>query len=231
MVHHFTPFLKLGPFNLEVKLYIPFRTIIHDFFTETEMDWMLEFSKPRLTASRHGTLPSSTLALSKSDLRYKHNEKTGFTVAKAVTTWFNDVKYNETQKYNQISAEGDPLEYEILPLNDPYTYHIEQEKMRGISRRIELVTNFNVTTRHGASSYQTTNYGLSGMVVSHIDPWGYEQGTALVDDRHQLVRTGDYIATFMGWFQETQGGGNTAFTTKGFEGTVEPTKGRMAHMT
>ena len=87
---------------------------------------------------------------------------------------------------------------------------------------------FNVTTRHGASRYQSTNYGLSGLVVTHIDPWGYEQGVELVEDRYSLTRTGDYIATFMGWFQDTQAGGNTAFTTENFEGTVEPTKGSAA---
>ena len=41
--HHFDPFLKLGPFHLEVKLYYPFRTIVHDFFTEKEMNWMMEY--------------------------------------------------------------------------------------------------------------------------------------------------------------------------------------------
>ena len=66
------------------------------------------------------------------------------------------------------------------------------------------------------------------MVVSHLDPWGYEQGVDLVEDRHILSRTGDYIATFMGWFRETEAGGNTAFTTTGYEGTVEPTKGSAA---
>ena len=227
-VHHFTPFLNLGPFHLEVKLYHPFRTVIHDFFTGKEMDWMLEYSKPRLTSSRQGTLPSSTLSLTNSDLRYTHNTNTGFTVAKAVTTWFNDIEYKEIQTYKKISAEGEPLAYEHPPLNDPYNYIIEHEIMRGVSRKIELATNFNVTTRHGASRYQSTNYGLSGLVVTHIDPWGYEQGVELVEDRYSLTRTGDYIATFMGWFQDTQAGGNTAFTTENVEGTVEPTKGSAA---
>ena len=63
------------------------------------------------------------------------------------------------------------------------------------------------------------------MVVSHLDPWGYEKGVDLVEDRYFLTRTGDAIATFMGWFQETEAGGNTAFTAPGYEGTVQPTKG------
>ena len=58
LVHHFAPFLKLGPFHLEVKLYSPFRTVIHDFFTNKEMDWLMDYSKPRLSAARG--IPDST---------------------------------------------------------------------------------------------------------------------------------------------------------------------------
>ena len=51
-VHHFNPFLNLGPFLIEVKFYQPFRTIIHEFFLETEINWIIKYSKPRLTKSR-----------------------------------------------------------------------------------------------------------------------------------------------------------------------------------
>ena len=61
------------------------------------------------------------------------------------------------------------------------------------------------------------------MVVSHNDPWGYEHGVALIEDRRELTRAGDYIATFMGWLQDTQAGGNTALIAKDFEGTLEQT--------
>ena len=218
----------MGPFLLEVKLYIPFRTIIHDFFTEKEMNWMLEYSKPRLTTSREGSVPSSTTSQTMSNLRYKDNERTGYTVSKAVTTWIQEIKYNEAQEYNIVSSEGEPIIVEHPPLKDPYSYTIQHEILYDVSKRIELVTNFNVTSRHGASFYQSTNYGLSGMVVSHDDPWGYESGVKLVEDRVDLTRTGDYIATFMGWFQHTPAGGNTAFISKEYEGTVEPTKGSAA---
>ena len=227
-VHHFTPMLKLGPFHLEVKLYYPFRSIIHDFFTEKEMDWMLEYSKPRLTASREGAVPSSTTSQTKSDLRYKHNERTGYSVAKAVTTWLQGIKYNETQQYIIVRSKGERIVVEHPPLKDPYSYIIEHKILYDVSKKIELATNFNVTSRHGASRYQTTNYGLSGMVVPHIDPYGYESGVKLVEDRFGLTRTGDYIATFMGWIGHTQAGGNTAFIDKEYEGIVEPTKGSAA---
>ena len=223
-VHHFSPTLKLGPFHLEAKLYYPFRTVLHNFFTDKEMDWMMKYSKPRLSASRSD--PHSTTSQTKADMRYSKNN--GYTVSKAVTTWIDDITYNETQKYVKISSGEELLAYEHPPLIDPYIYTVKHDILYAISRRIELATNFNVTTRHGSSQYQTTNYGLAGMVVSHSDPWGYEQGVKLVEDRKYLTRTGDYIATFMGWFEDTPAGGNTAFLTKESEGTVQPTKGSAA---
>ena len=66
------------------------------------------------------------------------------------------------------------------------------------------------------------------MVVTHVDPFGYEEGVELSEEHHILSRKGDYIATFMGWFEETEAGGNTAFTFENFEGTVEPIKGSAA---
>ena len=66
------------------------------------------------------------------------------------------------------------------------------------------------------------------MVVSHLDPWGYEQGVDLVEDRHILSRTGDYIATFMGWLENVEGGGATAFDYENFEGILAPRKGSAA---
>ena len=224
-VHHFDPYLKLGPFHLDVKHYWSFRTIIHDFFTENEMDWMMAYSRPRLSTTRE--VRESTWKLSKTDHRYA-DSTTGFSVAKTVQTWFNDIVYNEEVKLKQVSSKDQPLMYEALPLSDPYTYTIEHKTMFRISKRIELVTGFNVTTRYGASQYQTTNYGLGGLVVPHMDPWGYESGTRLVEDRAKLMTTGDYIATFMGWLEDVPAGGGTSFLWNKFEGIVEPTKGSAA---
>ena len=100
--------------------------------------------------------------------------------------------------------------------------------MHEISRKIELSSGFNVTTRYGASMFQTTNYGLSGMVEPHVDPWGYESEKIVPKDRVDLVLTGDYIATFMGWFQETDAEGGTAFCARNYEGVLKPKAGDAA---
>ena len=230
-VHHFSPYLKLGPFHIEVKLYMPFRTVIHEFFTEKEMDWMLVYSKPRLSASRYLQVPESTKEITKSQWRYSDPTKKAYTVAKTVTTWFDDITWSEEERFEQISLEGEPLMYEVHPLKDPYSFTVEHDLMLGISRKIEFATKFNVTTRHGASQYQTTNYGLSGMVESHLDPWGYEMGVELPEDRKILVKTGDYLATFMGWFEDTTAGGGTAFIATDYQGVLKPKKGSAAFWT
>ena len=69
---------------------------------------------------------------------------------------------------------------------------------------------------------------MSGMVKTHKDPWGYEHEKDLVEDRRDLAITGDYLATAMAYLKTTEAGGNTAFTEKNYEGTLEPTKGSLA---
>ena len=56
LIHHSNPFLRIGPFQMEVKFYFPFRTIIHAFFAEKELDWLMEYSRPRLSSSREGSI-------------------------------------------------------------------------------------------------------------------------------------------------------------------------------
>ena len=227
-LHHSSPFLMIGPFHLEVKLYIPFRTIIHDFLTEIEMNWIIEYIKPGLTASRKGQIPKSTTSLTKSQLR-NHKNDIAHIVGKAVTKWFpEDVLYSEEQVYQKVNAKGTPLKYEALPLKDPYSYSIQLPNMYQLSKRIEWVTNLNVTSRFGASKYQATNYGLSGMVAEHLDPFGYHEGVNPSEERKTLIQTGDYIATFMGYLRDTEAGGATAFPTTDFEGLLEPKKGSAA---
>ena len=226
LVHHVEPYLKLGPFHFEVKLFSPFRTIIHDFFTSKEMDWIINYSKPRLSIARD--IPMSNTQKSPSERRYSDG-KDGHAVSKTVQMWFDDIRYTTEQEYLEISAPGEPLMFEPLPLINPYNFTIEHSIMLSVSKRIELVTQFNITKRNAGSSYQTTNYGLAGLVEEHNDSWGYESdGVRLVEERAPLVSTGDYIATFMGWLEDVGGGGRTAFIHSTGEDRLAPNKGSAA---
>ena len=231
-INHFNPFLSLGPFLIEVKFYQPFRTIIHEFFLETEINWIIKYSKPRLTKSRAAVDSFHLREIgSSAPNNINSKDKTQVTVKKAVTTWLKDIEYIEDQHYPLGLMDGEVILADHIFVKDPYNYKVENPIMFDVSRRIELVTHFNVTTRYGASNYQTTHYGLSGMVVPHVDPVGYESGVKLPEKRLDLIGTGDYIATFMGWLEETEAGGGTAFISKGFEETLETTKGSAAFWT
>ena len=222
-VHHFTKYLNIGPFKMEVQLYEPFRSIIIDIIYEKEIDWIMDFSKPKLLAGRIMQSREKTILETTNEL-----SKTMPKGLQPAVVRFNDIIFNEREVYKQISPTGEPLDYDISPLKDPYGYQIVHPTMAIISKRIELVTNFNVTSRNGASWYQSTNYGLSGMAAMHIDPWGYEQGVPIRKEQKSLVHTGDYIATFMGWIKDTASGGGTSFMDKHFEGRVMPRKGSAA---
>ena len=52
-LHHSDPYLRLGPFKIEILLASPFRSIFHDILTEKEMDYLIDYSSPRLSNARH----------------------------------------------------------------------------------------------------------------------------------------------------------------------------------
>ena len=226
MVSHFDPYVRLGPFRLETKFVKPFRSVIHDFFGENEIDWIVKYSKPRLSSSREA-IPSNENKLPWQK-RYR-DKKTGGTVVKTVTTWFDDITYNEKEIYQKTNSVDADIMFSTKPLNDPYRFTVVNPVMLKISKRIELVIQFNVTQRHASSQYQTTNYGLAGLAQIHNDAWGYAaDGVKLVEDRKNLITNGDFMATFMGWLSDTEQGGNTAFVNMHGLEQVQPERGSAA---
>ena len=77
MLHHNDPYLKLGPFKLEFLLSNPMRTIFHDFMTEAEMKYLVDYSAPRLSNARE--IPSYNSQHNKADVK---EGKKGRTVSK-----------------------------------------------------------------------------------------------------------------------------------------------------
>ena len=235
LIHNTDPFLKLGPFKLEMLRYHPFRSIFHDFLTLQEVHWMINYVQPRLSSKRHVLESNKELSASE-----KINSNIRITVSKAIQTWFPDIRFKETQQYYRLNKdERDMIDdqkdtvgktkvqnriYLTIPLVDPYSYHIVNDVVLKISKRLEAATTMNITGRHGSSEYQVTNYGLAGMVQRHQDSYGVETGTHLPWDRRYMVSTGDVIATFMGWMHNTKEGGATYFTSSGHENRMFPQK-------
>ena len=117
-VHHFDPYQRVGPFHFEVHLYSPVRTTVHNLLTENEMQWIMEYSRSKLSSRR--IIDDGTITGSK--------KGRGRSVDKAIQTVFNDISYNETLKIVQTNeGRAEPPLYAALPLEDPYTFYIIHE--------------------------------------------------------------------------------------------------------
>ena len=85
----FNSIAVLGPFKLEVYLIEPYRVVFHDFLTEAEIEWMIEYSKPRLSTSR---------GVSKSNFEGQKHEyrdgKRARTVHKTVQVNFSETAFS-----------------------------------------------------------------------------------------------------------------------------------------
>ena len=199
--------MKVGPFHLEIHLYWPFRAVFHEILGETEMAALIQSSVPQLSAAR---------------------VKNSSVFEQSVLAQFKDIEYSEEEVFDKISADHETPKWNIMPLNDPYRFTVSDTILFRVSKRIEMATNLNVTKRYASTIYQTTNYGLAGMVERHFDPIGYEKGAMIPEGKHRLIRTGDIIATFMAWMKDTELGGATTFTARNFESVIHPQKGSAA---
>ena len=182
-----------GPYRIGVEYYWPFRIIYYDFFTQEEINWIILYTRPNLSSRK----------IYKSNQELKNTgKKSKNTAIKTVQAWFHDIRYDETEVLTEINSPGTNQIYEPLPMARPYSFTVESKVMLKISRRIEIATKLNITTRYGSSPYQVTHYGLGGSVESHFDGNGYESGARLTTETSVLARSGDYIATFMGWLND-----------------------------
>ena len=186
-LHHFDPYLRLGPFKVEVYLRSPYLSVLHDLLTEKEIQWMIDYSVPRLSRVRgnNGEIVPGYQKIDKTNRR---------TVHKTVQCWIEDIAYD---KYNEF--------------NDPTNYTINFPVMFKLAKKLELATQLNVTVKYSSTLFQTTNYGLGGLCEKHLDPHGYIEGASAKGIHKGLVQTGDMIGTIMAWLGEVEGGGATAF--------------------
>ena len=86
----------------------------------------------------------------------------------------------------------------------------------------------NLTDKWASVPYQITSYGLGGLCEDHNDPYGYNEGAALTEERKNLVKSGDIFGTVMGWLSDTTAGGATTFFVNDSPLLLWPTKGAAA---
>ena len=51
-LHHQNPYLKLGPFKEEMKSEVPYAVVFHDILYDTDMNYLIEESSPKLSRKR-----------------------------------------------------------------------------------------------------------------------------------------------------------------------------------
>ena len=60
-------FSEIGPFKTEVMSTSPYISIFHDILSEKEINWMIEYSLPRLSQSRdasvNGSIPKGIIKI------------------------------------------------------------------------------------------------------------------------------------------------------------------------
>ena len=151
LVHHFKPYLYLGPFYIEIQYYFPLRSVFHNFFSDKELEWIKEYTKPILLESRYALITNTRSKSEKTDvISVEHssirNSENYVSYKDQVTLPMNDISYDEEEQYVRHNKEGKQLEYKVLPLRNPYTFTIKNAMLFMVSKRIELATQLNVTT-------------------------------------------------------------------------------------
>ncbi len=212
LLHNGNPFLRLGPFKTELISKSPYIVVFRDFILEEERQFLLEYSRPRLSKRRRADPYNEMI-----NREAKNNEKIHKLVYKSVQCWIGELTY---QKYYDNTHE----------MEEDHNYTIVHPNLFALTRRIELATGLNATAKYASTEYQVTNYGLGGMCEVHYDPHGYNEGVELPPHRgfKRLQKQGDMIATVMGWLDHVEAGGATAFTALGHEAVVWPERGSAA---
>ena len=141
-LHHFNPYLRLGPFKMEDQSLSPYVTVFRDFLAESEMEYYKDFARPRLFRSEFGGNKQGVTRTSKQ-------------------TWLHD--YNDStfhQNNNTRLGVGPYIHKEDILLD-------KDNVGVGISERITLATGLYAGAHGGGEAFQVANYGLGGYYGYH----------------------------------------------------------------
>jgi prolyl 4-hydroxylase len=222
-LHHADPFHRLAPFKLEVASTLPdpHIVVIHGMLEEEDIRHWVDWATPRLSRSRNsqpGGLKNSAADKGSRKVR---------TVYKSVNAWKDIIVFEGEKFINASTRNGYVGEGDYTPDN----FTVLDSRAERLSKRLERAVALNVTNQWSShTSYQVTNYGLGGTCEGHLDAYGYEEGKYIEpgSGRQGLATTGDYMATVMGWLEETPLGGATTFFSAGVQVTLRPTRGSIA---
>ena len=137
----------------------PYRSKIHDFLTETEIDYLIAVSTPYLSDARK---------VQKEAVKEEQNVQS---VSKTVQHWLDDVVFKENATYEYFEEETGYQIYQLMPLKNVNSYTVKDQILLKMSKRIEMATKTNVLSRFGSSSYQVMkldNSSQCGEIYSEV---------------------------------------------------------------
>ena len=127
--------------ELLTKIYL-YRSKIHDFLTETEIDYLITVSTPYLSDARK---------VQKEVVKEEQNVQS---VSKTVQHWLDEISFKENATYEYFEEETGYKIYKLMSMKDVNSYTVKDQILLKMSKRIEMATQTNVLSRFGSSSYQ-----------------------------------------------------------------------------
>ena len=117
-------------------------------FSETEMNYLVDFAKPRLSRNRYENIQDIDPTAHKSE--YRHNSQKRRIIHKTVQAWISEVEWPDLANYDYVGRNFTRMLHPIL---------------WKLSRKIELATQMQTQSHYSSQPFQVTNYGL-GEVLS-----------------------------------------------------------------
>ena len=142
-LHNHHPYLKMGPFKIEHLWSRPYRAKIHDFFSNSEMDYLVKISKPHLSEAR--LVDQRPKVKGKQIVRLVH---------KTVQFWIEDIIFRKNATFNYLEDEEGFKKYRLSDSSNLDDYDIGDENLYQITKRIELATKMNLLKKFSSSRYQ-----------------------------------------------------------------------------
>ena len=115
------------------------------------------------------------------------------------------------------------VKFSNLHLNNNVT---SKNMMNTISKRLEMITLFNLTEYGSITEYRISLNGLGSLVESHDDSYLVEKSNQTLHDKYSFrLQHGDIVATILVWLTNVEGGGGTFFSSHGNEQLAVPVRG------
>ena len=224
------PYLRLGPFKLDIQHDSPFVGVFRDILYESEMEHYKEFARDKLFRSSVDT---------KKQVQVTRTSK---------QTWLEEVgEINTTRlEYYGVRGEVDINDEVAMKISDRISlatrlyssdrsggepYQVEKETSK--TTFIKLISPFQILSLlelQAVFLFQIANYGIGGVYNAHPDPFLYAErfraGGLELDRKMDFITRGDRLATFMGYLSPVELGGATVFPNIGV--SIAPEKGSAA---